>query len=168
MKMLVLFVTVKLLHEMFHLLNRRASPQMAERTNTPARDKRDTMLDGKEHIVVYTDFGTMLERDALGGCWELSSERKALFMMPEFIVVYPSTVTKVGRYLDPTTSSIDGHGAVVKLYGMHKSTAVPTFVTSMIKGGYARLSSNLRPGSGSFDSNENDEDEDDEGMYARF
>ena len=167
-KMFVLFVTEKILHEMFHLLNRRASPQMTERTNIPARDKRDTMLDGKEQIVEYTDFGTMLERDMLGGCWDLSSEQKALLMMPEFIVVYPSPATKVGRYLDPTTSSIDGHGAVLNLYGVYKSTTVPNFVTSMIKGSYPRLSYNLRLGSSSIDENDEGEDEGADVMFARF
>lgn len=171
--MIVLFLTVKLLHELFHLLHRAVSPKMKGRRATPPQDRIDKMLNGSEQIVEYRDFGTLMERDSLGGCWELSSERTSLFMVPEFVVLYPSVDTKVGQYLDVNASTIDGNGARVVTYGTHKSRTVSTFVTSTLQGGMAQMSEYVAVGSGSFDEfmlhqeEEGDEAQEEEVWFSR-
>jgi hypothetical protein len=167
-KQLVLFVTVKLAHELFHLLNRMASPKTKTMNLTPPRIKTDVMLNSDIVDVSYNDFGTMMERDAMGGCWELTSTLTRLFMVPEYVVVYPSTATKEGRYLDVEASSIDARGANVVLYGVHRSRFSPTFSASMLKGGYARISEYVKIGSGSFDQQWAEGDDEEEGEVGRF
>lgn len=75
-------------------------------------------------------------------------------MSPDCIVIYPSTNTKMGKYLDVTRSFIDGRGVQIVLYGYHKARSIPSIVMS---------ASILK------DQDEEDNDEEEEqGMLARF
>jgi hypothetical protein len=112
---LVLFITVKLLYGLFHLMQPASSQQLTLRSAPPPILKTDTFLDGTTRVVAYTDFGVLL-----GGCWGLS-HHSALFMVPEHVVVYPSVNTRLGRDGNTDASSIDSTGAVVVLYGTHRA-----------------------------------------------
>eukprot|EP01031_Cornospumella_fuschlensis_P026036 gene26036-31438_t len=157
--MLVLFITAKLIHELCHLVHRKSSASLRASNETPPKIRKDTMVNGTEKDVAYTDFGALMELELLGGCWELSNATRNMFMVPQFVVIYPSADTKVGRYLNSQTSYIDARGAHIVAHGEHQSTIKPSFSATMLSGGPARMSQVVgKSHSGSFDENEVEEE----------
>jgi hypothetical protein len=87
-------------------------------------------VEGKRFIVPYTDFGTLMEHDLLGGVWDLTSRNRKHFMSLDAVVIYPSTRSTLGAYLDPANTSISSENIDVRTLGPYRSRTVPKVSTS--------------------------------------
>lgn len=139
---IVLFLGVKIAHEVWHLLHRSCSKTVRTTGLTPPRVKTDRVKEYKEPIqVMYDDMGTIMEHDALGGCWELTSADKAEFMQLDHIVIYPSINTKIGNLLDVASTRLVAGDLRVVLGSEYRSKKLPKFHSASLPGSSSRMSS---------------------------
>jgi len=155
----IIFITVKLVHEISHLLHWTSSNTLRTSSTkvSPSKDFNDIIKEvrkGGEQIsylkpVTYNDFGEIMEKELFGGLVELKSDDTDSFMDFVRIGFYESKESKVGNFVDSvaTREKFDNAKNFAKsnFYLVHTtegfvSTLSPEFSRVKIQGGKYRLS----------------------------
>jgi hypothetical protein len=102
----------------------------ASSTNATFERYREDVVEGKTFIVPYTDFGTLMEHDLLGGVWDSTSRNRKHFMSLDAVVIYPSARSTLGAYLDPANTVISSENIDVRTLGPYRSRTVPKVSTA--------------------------------------
>lgn len=157
-RQVALFLAVKLAHQVWHLIHRQGS-KMVTRTNISPERYREDVVEGTTYTVPYTDIGTVMERDVLGGVWDFISFNRKHFMSLDAVVVYPSTRATLGAYLDPSNTVITADAIQVRTLGQYRSKTAPKFPGCLACTGQEQEEDDeeeeavRQPGTGGLDSN---------------
>jgi hypothetical protein len=118
----ILFIGIKILHEMLHLLHRRCSNK-ARKNRTPIKVIKDELVSGDSLDSVYSDLGELIEKDLFGGLWHMTSLKDHVADQMQFgcIVIYPSNKDPIGRFLDVANSIITPSEVLIMYSGVHHS-----------------------------------------------
>lgn len=157
-----IYVAIKIVHEMTHLLHYRTSLSISGVPNTPDKAITDITADKGALEVGYHDLGTMMEKRLFGGCIELKSNPKSHFMDLDEIAVYPSINTRRGQYLDADKSVISPEEVKIVLGQHFQSKCLPSpnkVINVGVRKSSAPLKKELVDGSDVFDYEEESEDD---------
>lgn len=145
----VVFLTVKLVHEMSHLLHGKCST--AANILTPAKAYKDrvkykttTMREPaeKEEYVEYRDLGEMIEKELFGKLFEMKSADLTSYMDLQRVGVYSSLIALFGNYVDATATlaNFTAGNYEIALLEEFKSNKTPCFTKMPLEGGNIRMS----------------------------
>jgi hypothetical protein len=144
-----LFLAVKIVHEVSHLLHYHLYLKVKGELTTPKKDIKETVktfvnkkVDTKENVTEYDDFGELMEIKLFGGLIECKSSRDEVYMGIDSIVCYPSRSTLFGNFVcvDQTIAAFEENQFNFVLGEEYQAKQKPCFQRVDVKSGNVRSS----------------------------